>query len=630
MASQPTGRWPLLAVAEATQEKIRAAKVLVVGAGGIGCELLKTLVLSGFRNLKVIDLDTIDTSNLNRQFLFRKKHVGQSKAAVATAAVRAFCPEADIQPFCGNVKDPEFNLEFFSQFDVVLNGLDNLEARRHVNRLCLAAEKPLVESGTAGYLGQVSVHIPQKYECFECQPKPAPKTFPVCTIRNTPEKPIHCIVWAKELLFQRLFGRADTVTDLDEGEQGAAEGEGRPAEDAGDASAFLRGEAESADAYAERIFRRVFQEDIERVLRMEELWKSRTKPSPLVLGDILPADDARRAGGATPGSASKAIGLGNRHKVWDLAENAAVFLEAVRAFHGARRDELGAAVFDKDDDLAVDFVTAAANLRSMAYHIPPQSFFDAKGMAGNIIHAIATTNAIISGLIASEAIKLVAALPDLARTTFLLQHASNNKLLQPTLCEEPNRKCPVCSKAQLYLAIDTKATTLRQFITKVLKKHLSMAAPSVRTDAGLGYEEGDDLDEDERAFNDSLLPKMLVDLPGGGIRADTVVEVDDFAQRFEVKIIVQHKEDWDEEKDPDGYTLKGEIPSAAAEETAVAAENGARGKRPLEEAEEGGGTSKRARTASAAEEEADEAAVVVEDEDGAIVLDDDDEDVICL
>mmetsp|Transcript_8166 Transcript_8166/g.21083 ORF Transcript_8166/g.21083 Transcript_8166/m.21083 type:complete len:162 (+) Transcript_8166:199-684(+) len=118
--------------------------------------------------------------------------------------------------------------------------------------------------------------------------------------------------------------------------------------------------------------------------------------------------------------------------------------------------------------------------------------------------------------------------------------------------------------------------------------------------------------------------------PGGGIRADTVVEVDDFAQRFEVKIIVQHKEDWDEEKDPDGYTLKGEIPSAAAEETAVAAENGARGKRPLEEAEEGGGTSKRARTASAAEEEADEAAVVVEDEDGAIVLDDDDEDVICL
>jgi len=379
MAPQLQDRWPLLAASEATQVKVGAAKVLVVGAGGIGCELLKTLVLSGFRKIKVIDLDTIDTSNLNRQFLFRKKHVGQSKASVATAAVKSFCPEADIEAFCGNVKDPEFSLEFFSQFDVVLNGLDNLEARRHVNRLCLAAEKPLVESGTAGYLGQVSVHIPQRYECFECQPKPTPKTFPVCTIRNTPEKPIHCIVWAKELLFQRLFGSVDTVTDLDEGGEKDAETDGQQDEEEQvDSSVFLRGEGESVDAYAERIFRRVFQEDIERVLRMEDLWKSRTKPKPLVLGDILTAEDSRKAGGTSQQSASKAIGLGNKHKVWDLADNAAVFLEAIRTFHGARKDELGAAVFDKDDDLAVDFVTAAANLRSIAYHIPTQSFFDAK------------------------------------------------------------------------------------------------------------------------------------------------------------------------------------------------------------------------------------------------------------
>ena len=51
------------------------------------------------------------------------------------------------------------------------------------------------------------MHIKGQTECFECKPKPAPKSFPVCTIRNTPDKPIHCIVWAKELLFQRLFGR---------------------------------------------------------------------------------------------------------------------------------------------------------------------------------------------------------------------------------------------------------------------------------------------------------------------------------------------------------------------------------------------------------------------------------------
>lgn len=74
---------------------------------------------------------------------------------------------------------------------------------------------------------QVTVHLKGKTECFECEPKPVPKSYPICTLRNTPDKPIHCIVWAKELLFQQLFGKPDAVTDIDErqakeqGEDGA-------------------------------------------------------------------------------------------------------------------------------------------------------------------------------------------------------------------------------------------------------------------------------------------------------------------------------------------------------------------------------------------------------------------------
>lgn len=102
-----------------------------------------------------------------------------------------FRPDASIVAHFDNVKSASFDVSFFRRFDVVLNGLDNLDARRHVNRMCLAAQVPLVESGTAGYLGQVSVHIKGVCQCFECEPKPVPKTFPVCTLRNTPDKVRH-------------------------------------------------------------------------------------------------------------------------------------------------------------------------------------------------------------------------------------------------------------------------------------------------------------------------------------------------------------------------------------------------------------------------------------------------------
>ncbi len=124
-----------------------------------------------------------------------------------------------------DIKDHTFGPEFFAKFTLVLNALDNLAARRHVNRICLAAGVPLIESGTAGYLGQVSVHVKGVTECYECQPKPPAKTYATCTIRNNPTSPIHCIVWAK-FLFGRLFGKRDdqnAVTELEEDEATVAQ-----------------------------------------------------------------------------------------------------------------------------------------------------------------------------------------------------------------------------------------------------------------------------------------------------------------------------------------------------------------------------------------------------------------------
>jgi ubiquitin-like 1-activating enzyme E1 B len=195
---------------------VSGARLLVVGAGGIGCELLKCLAKGGFRDLTVIDLDTIEVSNLNRQFLFRREHVGRSKAEVACEAIRTFMAVgvagvAGAKPFAavahhGNVMDRRFDRDFFGGFDLVCNALDNVAARSHVNRMCLAARVPLVESGTAGYNGQVQAILPGLSACYECTPAAKPKGYPTCTIRNTPSLPVHCIVWAKSLIFTTLFG----------------------------------------------------------------------------------------------------------------------------------------------------------------------------------------------------------------------------------------------------------------------------------------------------------------------------------------------------------------------------------------------------------------------------------------
>ena len=126
----------------------------------------------------MIDLDTIEVSNLNRQFLFQKKHVGRSKAEVARDSALSFNPSVKITAYHDSIFNPSYNVDFFRQFTLVMNALDNKAARNHVNRLCLAADVPLVESGTAGYLGQVTVIKKGLSECYECQPKPANQTHP--------------------------------------------------------------------------------------------------------------------------------------------------------------------------------------------------------------------------------------------------------------------------------------------------------------------------------------------------------------------------------------------------------------------------------------------------------------------
>ncbi|KAJ1911370.1 NEDD8 activating enzyme [Tieghemiomyces parasiticus] len=136
------------------KQMLHTCKVLVVGAGGLGCELLKDLALSGFRDIHVIDMDTIDVSNLNRQFLFRAKDIGQPKANVAAAFVNSRVATAQVTPHHCRIQDKD--KAFYLQFQVIICGLDSVEARRWMNAFLVGIAdmqnpetlKPLIDGGT--------------------------------------------------------------------------------------------------------------------------------------------------------------------------------------------------------------------------------------------------------------------------------------------------------------------------------------------------------------------------------------------------------------------------------------------------------------------------------------------------
>ena len=163
--------------------------------------------------LIITDMDTIEKSNLNRQFLFRSHDVQKCKANVAAVAAVSMNSDLHIEAHVNRVgPDTEnvYNDAFFEKIDGVCNALDNIDARVYMDRRCVYYHIPLIESGTLGTKANVQVVVPRLTESYSSTQDPPEKSIPICTLKNFPNAIEHTLQWARDI-FEGVFTNPATA-----------------------------------------------------------------------------------------------------------------------------------------------------------------------------------------------------------------------------------------------------------------------------------------------------------------------------------------------------------------------------------------------------------------------------------
>lgn len=214
--NMPIKQWLYLDTLDITDYDVRGLRVFIVGAGAIGCELLKNFSMLGVNNICITDMDVIEKSNLNRQFLFRDKDIGKPKSEVACNYIRKFNNKLNITCHTNKVgveTEDIYNKQFYDNIDIVCGALDNVDARLYVDSKCVLYKKILLECGTLGTKGNVQVIIPNLTESYSTNTDPQEENIPVCTIKHFPTHINHCVQWALDLI-EGLFKERHDPTKL--------------------------------------------------------------------------------------------------------------------------------------------------------------------------------------------------------------------------------------------------------------------------------------------------------------------------------------------------------------------------------------------------------------------------------